>query len=157
MIYAQESFKEFISSTRPLIREHHWEVGIYQDEIDLNIDEDLYTTLDEAGKLRIYTWRDEKTLDWPLSMRGYSLFFVHSHPHYKDHLFASNDIVYVKPHFRHTGNTLKFFEWCEQQLVDEGVSVISYHMKEDKPFHTLMKDMLGYDHQEHIYTKYIGK
>lgn len=156
MIYAREKFDDFISSTRPLLKEHYWEVAMYQDKIDLNIDEDIYQLLEDTDKLRIYTWRDEDCGDWELSMVGYNVFFIHEHPHYKDHVFAVNDIIYIKPHFRHTGDTLKFFEWSEQQLVDEGASVITYHMKENKPFHTLMKDMLGYDHAEHIYTKYIG-
>lgn len=150
-MYAQEIYKDFILDIGSVLRDHYEEVAMYQDKIDLNIDEAVYQVLEDTNKLRIYTWREDDDII------GYNVFVIHQHSHYKDHMFAANDIIYIKPEFRHTKGTPDFMNWCEDHLVDEGISVITYHMKENKPFHTLMKDMLGYDHAEHIYTKYIGK
>jgi spermidine synthase len=87
---------------------------------------------------------------------GYNIFFLKEHPHYKDHVFATNDIVYIDPKYREELTSPEFFKWCEDQLKSSGVSVITYHMKVMKSFQSLMK-LLEMDHAEHVYTKYIGQ
>jgi hypothetical protein len=63
--------------------------------------------------------------------------------------------VYIAPEFRHTPDTIAFFDWCEDFLRDAGAEVITYHMKTFKSFQALM-EVKEMDHAEHIYMKYIG-
>lgn len=150
MIYSEETFVNVIEELKPLLVEHYKEVAMYQDKIELNPDYDLYKALDLMGNLKIYTMRTDDELT------GYNVFFIKDHIHYKDHKFAINDVVYIHPDYRHDVDTPNFINYCEDKLKEEGVSVVTYHMKEHKPFHTLM-GFLGYDHAEHLYTKYIER
>lgn len=132
----------------PLLEDHYKEVAMYQDKIKLNVDWKAYELLEKNDKLRIMTWREN------MELIGYNVFFLNQNAHYQDHLYAVNDIIYVRPD--HRGPEVKvFIDACEQAMVDEGVSVITYHMKEQKPFHALM-EWAEYDHAEHVYMKYIG-
>lgn len=149
MEYQEESYWDVIDELRPMLQEHYKEVAMYQDDIDLNFDEEKYRTIDHQDALRIFTMREEGKLV------GYNVFFVSTHIHYMDHIYAQNDVVYIDPEYRGSECTPTFFKRCDNWLKEEGVSVITYHMKVNKPFQALM-DFLEFDHAEHIYTKYVG-
>ena len=150
MTFRQEELTlSFQLEIQPLLDEHHKEVAMYQDKIDLAVDWEKYAAMADIDTIRIYTWREEDELV------GYNVFFLSPHPHYVDHEFAVNDILYVHPDHRGV-NVATFLNHCEEQLVSEGASVVTYHMKEQKPFHELMQ-WLEYDHAEHVYTKYVGE
>jgi hypothetical protein len=142
--------EELINEMDPLLREHYHEVAMYQDKIELNPCYDTYFVLEDQNSLRIFTWRDEEGM-----IIGYNVFFIKNHPHYQDTMYAVNDIIYVHP--GHRGMEVPpFLQWCEHQLWSyDQVDVVTYHMKENKPFHGLM-EFLEYDHAEHTYTKYVG-
>lgn len=145
--------KEFISEVRdeiePMLEQHYLEVAMYQDHIKLNPDWQGYENMEDMDLMYIFTMRDDEKLV------GYSVFFITPHLHYQDHEYAVNDIVYIDPEYRGTEHTPNFFMYCQDEMKDNGASVITYHMKVFKPFHTLM-EILGYDHAEHLYMKYIG-
>lgn len=147
--YDRQHLKEVKEEIAPMLDAHYEEVAMYQDHIELNPQWEMYENLELMDRLFIFTMRDEGKLI------GYSVFFLNPHMHYADHEFAMNDIVYIDPDRRGTEETVNFFKWCEKHMRDCGTSVISYHMKVYKPFQTLMT-ILGYDHAEHMYTKYIG-
>lgn len=156
MIYALENFNDMIEELKPFLTAHYEEVAMYQDKIELDPDYDLYTAMQDAGVLKVFTMRFGGGPTEKGALIGYNIFFVKEHPHYKQDIFAVNDIVYVDPLHRHGGDTPAFFEWCERQLKEEfDVHVITYHMKTMKTFHALMES-IEMDHAEHMYMKYIG-
>lgn len=145
--FHEEEYSECIEEVKELIEDHYKEIALYQDKIELSPDYALYESTDA---LRIYTVRKERTLV------GYFFVFIAKHPHYKEHLFANNDIIYIAKEHRnaHAGKGLILF--AEERLKSEGVSVLNINMKTHQPFDNLMLS-LGFDCVERVYGKYIGK
>lgn len=148
--YNEEKFEEVIEELKPLLNDHYEEIAIYQDKIDLNPNYEMYKALEDLGNLHVLTARDEGRLV------GYCVTFIQSHPHYIDHLFAANDILYIMPDYRHTELAPNMLNVLEEIMKEKEVSVMTFHMKTYKPFETLM-DFLAFDKTEHLYTKYIGE
>lgn len=148
--YKEEKLHECLEEMKPLLLKHYEEVAMYQDKIDFNPDYDRYFQLEELGMIHIVTVRDEgKLIGYFLSLINYNL-------HYSDHLYAVNDILYVDESYRNEGVGQELFSKAEEFLLDKGVSVISIHMKTEKPFDSLCEN-LDYDYCERLYTKYIGE
>jgi hypothetical protein len=149
MSFIRENYNHVIEELKPHLRDHYKEVAMYQDHIEFDPDYDAYKELQKQDVLYLFTWREDGQL------RGYNIFFVRPHPHYRSTTWAFNDVVYIAPEFRHTPDTIAFFDWCEDFLRDAGAEVITYHMKTFKSFQALM-EVKEMDHAEHIYMKYIG-
>jgi GNAT superfamily N-acetyltransferase len=81
---------------------------------------------------------------------------VRPHPHYKDHLFAVNDILFVHPKYRNTNLSAGLFQYAEKKLKERGVSVMAIHMKVDNPFESFA-EKLGFEKAEYTYQKFIGE
>ena len=75
--------------------------------------------------------------------------------HYKDHLFANNDVIYGRPDKRAGMTGLKLIQYAESRIKEMGVSVIHINTKVHAPFDSLM-DRMGYNLIERLYSKYIG-
>lgn len=147
--YQQEFFYQVQDDIRPLLQEHWDEVALNKDKIKINPDWDAYYALEEQGNLGVFTARDGEKLV------GYFFVFVFQHLHYKDHLFAKSDLIYLKPSHRKgfTGiNLIKFAEGC---LKEDGVSVLVVNTKSHRPFRKIMQ-FLGFTPEEIEYSKYIG-
>lgn len=143
---SREKFADVYVELQPLFEKHWEEVAAYQDKIALDPDYDRYLHLERAGMLRAYILRNKG------EVVGYWIFFVMPHPHYRQDLFAVNDVVYVDPAYRHGDTTPACFTHIEAELAREGVAVLTYHMKTYRPFQAMMQG-LGYDHLEHLYGK----
>ena len=146
--------QEFLSSSEGKDREKllnaHWEeVALNKDKIKLNPDYDRYYELEELGILKIFTVRDSG------SLVGYFACFVMPHLHYKDHYFATNDVIYISPEHRRGFTALKLIKFAEGCLKEDGVSVLVVNTKSHKPFHKLM-EFLKFSPSETLYSKYIG-
>lgn len=148
--YKIESVTDCLEEIKPLLEDHYKEVAMYQDKILLNPDYEQYIELDAAGMVHLVTARDEGTLI------GYFISFILPHMHYQDHKYAVNDILFIEESYRKAEVGLKLFQFVEEALKEEGVSVIIIHMKTAIPFDSLCLG-LGYDYAERNYSKYIGK
>ena len=146
--YQVENYKDIIEEMKPLLEEHYKEIAMYQDHIDLNPNYYLYELMSATGQVHFFSARDDGKLI------GYCVTFVHPNPHYKDHIYAVNDIVYVDPEYRHSLVAPTMLTNLEAIMKDAGVSVMSFHMKTYKPFESLMSG-LGYDKAEILFMKYI--
>ena len=144
-----EDFADVMEELKPMFEEHWHEVAVYQDKIDLSPDYDKYCGLPDDSLVTVIAREEGKAV-------GYSIYFVSPHIHYKDHLYAVNDIVFVDPEYRHGKTAPDMLDYAEAYLVELGCSVVTMHMKKHIPFESLM-DYLEYDRIETIYTKYIGK
>lgn len=130
--------------------EAHWEeIALNKTKIALNPDWEAYEALETAGKLKIFTARDDD------KMIGYFVVIVGINLHYKDHVFAVNDILYLDQQYRKGRTGLKLIKFAEQCLRDDGVSVLNINTKVHKPFDSLM-EYLGFNLIERVYSKYIG-
>ena len=149
--YQEEQFNDVIDEIKPLLEEHYHEVAMYKDRIELNPNYDLYEIMNRTGNVHIFTARDSEANN---ALVGYCLTFMQQHPHYKDHVYAVNDIIYVAEPYRHTEVAPEMISRLEKAMLAEGVSVMTFHMKTYKTFETLM-DSLGFEQFEYLYSKYI--
>ena len=149
MKYQQEFLATVENDIRPLIQRHWEDIALNKDKIKLNPDWDAYHTLEQAGALKAFTAREDGKLV------GYFVVIIQYNLHYKDHLFASNDIIFLHPDYRKGRTGIKLIQFAEKCLKEDGVSVLSINTKVHKPFDKLMQ-FLGFNLVERIYSKYIG-
>jgi len=147
--FKQEFLHQVVDEAKPLLEEHWEDIALNKDKIKVNPDWDTYYLLEDQGKLKIFTARLEGKLI------GYFVVIVAPHIHYKDHLFACNDLIFVSKEYRKGRTGLKLIKFAEKYLKEDGVSVLNINTKNHKPFHSLMK-FLGYNSIETVYSKYLG-
>ena len=146
MKIAHECLANVKEDIKPLI-EKHWElVALNQGSIKLNPDWEHYANLDASGALRIFTARDNGELV------GYCVLVVSRSMHYKDHIFASNDVVFVLPDSRSGATGYNLVKYAEDHCRDNGVSLLNVNTKVHLPFDTLMLGM-GFELIERVYSK----
>ena len=139
---AQNCFLEAI----PLLIEHGRELKYYS-ELKLEPEFSRYEQLEFAGLLRTYTARLNKTLI------GYAVFFFTPHLHFKNHIFATCDIIFVHP--KHRGFGLRFIRWCNDNLRNDGAYSIHYYVNTLFDYGSVLK-RLGFEHTAELYSKTIG-
>ena len=145
----QQEFLVNIQKELELLLTDHWEdVAVNKDVIKLNPDWDAYHNLEDSGALKIFTVRvDEKLV-------GYFVVILRNHIHYKDHLYAFNDALFLKHEYRRGLTGAKLMKFAEKCLKDDQVSVLVVNTKRHKPFDGLL-EWLGYSHVENVYSKYL--
>jgi len=147
--YQEENLKDCLDEVKVLIEMHWEEIALYKDKINLNPDFDKYLLLDSMGMLHVLTVRDGSKLI------GYFISFIQPNMHYSDHVFATNDILYIDPSYRKGSVGYKLFKKAEESLIGIGVDVVLIHAKVKNDFKPLM-DKLGYERVEYTYSKYVG-
>lgn len=147
--YQQEFLDTCEKDCQELIRLHWEEIAVNKDKIKLNPDWDAYHALEQNQRLKIFTARSEEELV------GYFVVITGSNLHYKDHVFAVNDILYLRKEYRKGRTGIKLIKFAEKYLRDDGVSVLNINTKVHKPFDVLMEHM-GFGLVERVYSKYIG-
>ena len=147
--YQQEFLTQVKGEVKPLLDAHWNEIALNQDKIKLNPDWDAYRDLEVQGKLKIFTTRCEGTLI------GYFVVVVDYNIHYKDHLFANNDIIYIHKDYRKGFTGIKLIKFAEKCLKEDGVSVLNINTKVHQPFDKVL-ERLGFGLIERVYSKYLG-
>ncbi len=144
VVFSREDLTDALwDEATPLLQKHWEEVAHYRD-VPLEPDREYYAAMHTAGFVRCFTARRG-------SLLGYAIYFVKHHPHYKNTLFAAQDVIYLAPEIRGRP-AFQFVAWCDQQLADDGVSVVAQHMKAKHPFGRLLEAQ-GYELMDLIYTK----
>lgn len=144
--YQQEFLVTTEKDARPLLEKHWQEIAVNKEHIKLNPDWEAYADLEASGNLKIFTARDGSALI------GYFVVFVRNHIHYKDHLFAHNDILFLSEPYRKGFTGIKLIKFAEECLKADGVSVLTINTKTHKPFDGVLQ-RLGFNHVENIYSK----
>ena len=126
----------------------HWN-EIVKDGRKLEIDWDLFEALQNSGSLRVYVAQEDD------EVLGYAAFVLQRHLHSKSCLVANNDAVFLRKDRRAYGAGLQFLAYCDEQLRQEGVSMIFWHIKPARDFSGTL-EQLGYELHETIYAKFIG-
>lgn len=148
--YQQEFLATVKDEIVPLLNSHWEEIALNKDKIKLNPDWDAYDSLEQVDKLKIFTARDDNKLV------GYFVVIVGVNIHYKDHLFASNDIIYLSPEHRKGFTGIRLIKFAEKCLKQDGISVLTINTKVHQPFDRLM-DFLKFRKIERVYSKYLGE
>ena len=148
MDYQQEFLDQVESDALVLIDLHYEEIALNQDNIKLNPDWDAYRSFEDQGKLKVFTARDNGTLV------GYFVVVVGVNMHYKDHIFACNDIIYLHKDYRKGFAGIKLINFAKKCLTDDGVSVLTINTKVHQPFDRVL-ERLGFKLIERVYSSYL--
>jgi GNAT superfamily N-acetyltransferase len=144
--YQQESLVTAKDDAIPLLERHWKEIALNQEKIKMKPDWDAYADLEDSGILRIFTAREDGM------MIGYFVCFVKAHIHYKDNIFAYNDVLFLGADHRRGFVGPKLMKFAEKCLKADGVEVMVINTKRHKPFDVLLH-WLGYTHIENLYSK----
>ena len=148
MQYQQEFLDQVEKDILVLIDLHYKEIALNQSKVKLNPDWEVYRDLEDQGKLKIFTARDDTTLV------GYFVVVVGVNMHYKDHTFACNDIIYLHKDYRKGFAGIKLIKFAKKCLTEDGVSVLTINTKVHQPFDKLL-DRLGFNLIERVYSSYL--
>ena len=146
--YQQEFLDTVEKDIKPLLQDHWEEIAVNKSVIKMNPDWEAYHNLEDNGALKIFTARSDDTLI------GYFVVLIRHHIHYKDHIFAANDVLFLKQEHRKGLTGPKLMKFAEKCLKEDGVSVLVINTKRHKPFDGLL-EWLGYSHVENVYSKYL--
>ncbi len=139
-IFAQEKLAECKDDVWPVLRDEHWEETGDFDDLPYDMDWEIYAALEKVGILKCYTIRGNSG-----HLEGYVFFLVAKHLHHRHTLCASADILYVRKPFRGIGR--EFLTWCDEQLKNEGATMVMHHLKPFFNYGTLYEKM-GYEKAE---------
>lgn len=143
--------QEFLVSCQPEIEEllkDHWKEVSFDNSFELDPDWDVYSELEIAGSLKIFTARFEGKLV------GYFVAICHKDLHHKSKKFAYNDSLYLSKGYRKGFTGSKLIKFAEKCLKEDGVEVLRVSTKTLRPFDALLS-WLGYRHEESTYVKYL--
>ena len=146
MIYRQEFLAQVKNEIQELLVMHYDEIALDKDVIKLNPDWKIYQEAEDKGALKGFTARENGKLV------GYFVLIVSRNMHYKDHLFAYNDIIFIHPEHRKGFAAMKLIKFAEKCLKEDGVSIMTINSKCHKPFDGLL-DRMMYKHIENVYRK----
>jgi len=144
--YQQEFLCQVVDEIKHLIQLHWEEIALNKDFIKLNPCWESYEQLEEGGKLRIFTARDDGVLV------GYFVVIVAHNIHYKDHLFAVNDIIYLHQDYRKGFAGIRLIKFGEKCLKEDGASVLTVNTKTHQAFDPVL-ERLGFNLIERVYSK----
>lgn len=146
--YRVERWKHLRGEMLPLLVRHWREVALNHADVPLDIDEQRYAELDEAGALHIVTARRNGLLI------GYHVAIISPHLHYKSTLHGITDVYWLAPECRHGVTAMRLFQAVERELKAAGVRKVftatKLHLDQGPLF-----ERLGYRPVERLYAKLI--
>lgn len=144
MNFQREQFAAILPELKPLLQLHWEEVAFYKD-IPLDPDYDTYIAVENIGKLRVFTVREQGELI------GYAIFFI-GHMHYKSTPIATQDVIFLHPD--HRGRGARLILYCDFQLASEGIQVVMHHTKmaPGLDFSPILK-RLGYEETDRVLAR----
>jgi hypothetical protein len=147
MLFQRETLFDVIEEVQPLLELHYRELAKNQDRVKLNPDWERYAELERCGKFIVFTARKE-------SLIGYSAFFVSPHPHYRDLLLVSNDILYLDAEHRVGRTGVRLIKYCEEQIAAmyDGQVCLTWHAKENTALASMLPRMT-YGVQDIVFSK----
>lgn len=152
--FQEEDGRAVIPEAMPLFEAHWREIATHQD-IPLAVDTAAYHVAAVAGCLRVYTARQNDGYENQLI--GYAVYFVRNHPHYRDSLQASQDVLFIHPAHRRGSTGTRLIKYADAQLRALGVQVVHQHVKLDHPALGVLLERQGYTAVEKIYSKRLDK
>lgn len=145
MDFALENLANVKRDIEPLIKQHYDEIALNKDVIKLNPDWEGYARLDRVNALRVYTARKDGKL------MGYFVVIVSKSLHYRDHLFANNDLIFLAKSARRGLTGIKLIKFAIESLEAEGISKLHVNTKAHQPFDAIL-ERLGFEEIERVYS-----
>lgn len=145
MKFALENLAKVRREIEPLLEEHWKEIALNKDIIKLNPDWEGYARLDGINALRIYTARKDDELV------GYFVVLVSKSLHYRDHLFANNDIIFLTKAARKGLAGFKLIKFAIDSLAAEGITKLHINTKAHQPFDAIL-ERLSFQEIERVYS-----
>jgi len=127
--FAVEKVDDVRVEIQSLIEMHWEEIAVWQD-IPLEPHWDGYYALEKSGNMVVYTVRDDQNDN---KLVGYAVFFLRNHIHYKSHILAANDLVWVHPDYRDGKVGRNLVNFWEKDLQSRGVHVVHVNVKVAHP------------------------
>lgn len=146
--YQVETFEQCIEDIKPLLKAHYREICSHPELLVLDPDYDRYRQIEDAGMLRIFTAR------MGAELIGYFISVVMPHIHYRQTVYAHNDILYLDPAHRGGRTGYKLFVEAIRDLKRGGADVVVIHMKTAHPFRPLLS-RLGFSLTEENWEKVV--
>lgn len=145
MDFALEALAQVKREIEPLLKQHWEEIALNKDKISLNPDWEGYARLDAVNALRIYTVRKDSEL------MGYFVVIVSKSLHYRDHLFANNDVIFLAKGARRGLTGVKLIKYAIDSLAAEGITKLHINTKAHQPFDAIL-ERLGFEEIERVYS-----
>lgn len=146
----REEFKNVKDEVDELIHKNWEDTGFGRYGLNLDPDWDTYDLIDSLHMLGVYTVRKKEELV------GYLTVIAKNHPHYKNHIFASNDILFIDK--EHRKGLLGYFlvKYVVEDLKKLGVDVLLFNTTIEKPYDPIL-ERLDFDPVEKLYVKILGE
>ena len=145
MEFAIENLAKVRREIEPLLKQHYDEIALNKDIIKMNPDWEAYARLDAVNALRIYTARrNDKLL-------GYFVVIVSKSLHYRDHLFANNDVIFLAKPARKGLTGVKLIKYAIDSLAAEGITKLHINTKAHQPFDAIL-ERLNFEEIESVYS-----
>lgn len=145
MKFALENLAKVRREIEPLLKQHYDEIALNKDIIKLNPDWEGYARLDNINALRVYTARKNDELV------GYFVVIVSKSLHYRDHLFANNDIIFLAKSARKGLTGVKLIKYAIESLAAEGITKLHINTKAHQPFDAIL-ERLNFEEIERVYS-----
>ena len=110
-------FKNIKDEMLEMLEQHFIEVSPFNGIEKFDPEVKYYDELEESGTLKLFTvYADDKLV-------GYNAYSLFRHPHVNV-LFASQDVIYIKPEFRKHGLGSKLIEFSDIMLKQYGAKYV---------------------------------
>lgn len=144
--FQEEPFAKFFKDGQALFVQHHKELALNQEKIEMEMDEQKYQALEDAKILFVLTVRDQGYLI------GYLVAFIMPHMHYKSAgLMALTDMYFIRPLSRRGAGARMFIEF-EKRMKARGVVQIMTSCKKHQD-HSQLLEKLGWNNTDFTFTK----
>ena len=144
--YQLERPSECQAELEGLLTMHWQELARHKDEIRLSVDWDAYKALELADILHMTTVREDGKLI------GYIVIFVAPSLHYKEHVMAKDDVLFLHPDYRGTRAFISLLKFTETYLEKLGVENFYIGVKLSHDFGSIL-ERLGYIAIDKTYEK----
>lgn len=139
---------EIIDEILPLADIHSREIGYRLTPEPLDINVDMYRAADKAGILRVFTIRDDgKLIGYGIFLLGYSL-------DRRTLKQAHEGGFFLLPEYRLGRIALKFLEYCDNRLSEDGVNMVIYQSPVGAAFGEILSRR-GYTKVDEVYARRI--
>lgn len=129
----------------PLIKSHFQEVSYYSDSFPLNVNKEMYLSLDRKEAMKLFVVKSGG------KCVGYSSYYLMKHPHVNI-LQAHQDAIYLSPDYRKHGIGKMLIQFADNLFKNLGVSVVFNAVTSKVDFSEMLLSM-GYKKAEQLYAK----
>ena len=116
-------FPDLFGEMVPLLERHWDEVALKDAFGPVDVNEDAYRQIEEAGCLHVTTARESGRLV------GYAVYFIVPNLHYRTRLVAEADVFFLLPEYRQGLAGLRLMQAADRALVERGVDIIISKVK----------------------------